>query len=147
MFCTTYGQRLRDGARFCDHCGAQLEQPGAITYTAPAQSAHTHHGVSDSHTDPYKEQIGQLKLQLRQLKLSLKQINTGMSNKRSQYNETATFVPRGMLRHGYKMIEDVQLWGPQQRKQQLQQDIAQLEQELLGLQQAQAQWKRERNEL
>jgi hypothetical protein len=69
-----------------------------------------------------------------------------MSNKQAQYNETATFVPRGMLRHGYKMIEDVQLWGPQQRKQQLQQEIAQLEQELLGLQQAQAQWKSQRNE-
>src|SRR5438270_10095615 len=106
MFCTTCGQRLRDGAHFCDHCGAQLEQPGAITYTEPEQSAHNHRGVSAPHSgpysDPYKDQIGQLKLQLRQLKLSLKQINTAMSNKRSQYNETAAFVPRGMLRHGYK---------------------------------------------
>lgn len=138
MFCTACGQHMKDGAHFCDHCGAQLEQPGAITYSAPARS-------TGLHSDPYKEQIAQLKLQLRQLKLSLKQISTGMSNKRAQYNETAAFVPRGMLRHGYKMIEDVQLWGPQQRKQQLQQEIAQLEQELLGLQQAQIQWKEQHN--
>ncbi len=138
MFCTACGQRLHDGAHFCDRCGARLESPGAVTYTAPARSTR-------SSSDPYKEQIAQLRLQLRQLKLSLKQINTGMSNRRSQYNETAAFVPRGMLRRGYKMIEDVQLWGPQQHKQQLQQEIAQLEQELLGLQQAQIQWKEQHN--
>lgn len=138
MFCTACGQHLQDGAHFCDRCGARLEQPGAVTYTAPTRSTR-------SSSDPYKEQIAQLKLQLRQLKLSLKQINTGMSNKRSQYNETAAFVPHGMLRRGYKMIEDAQLWGPQQQKQQLQQEIAQLEQELLGLQQAQIQWKEQHN--
>jgi predicted amidophosphoribosyltransferase len=145
MFCTRCGQRLRDEAHFCDHCGAPLEPPGAITYSAPAQSVSMNREILASHTDPYKEQIADLKLQIRQLKLLLKQVNTGMSDKRAQYNETAAFVPRGMLRRGYKMIEDVQLWGPQQRKQQLQQEIAQIEQELLGLQQAQVQWKRQHN--
>jgi predicted amidophosphoribosyltransferase len=145
MFCATCGQPLRDGARFCDHCGAHLEPPEAITYTPPAQSGLMNREFSDSRNDPYKEQIADLKLQIRQLKLVLKQINTGMSNKRSQHNETAAFVPRGMLRRGYKMIEDVQLWGPQQRKQQLQQELSQIEQELLGLQQAQVQWKRQHN--
>jgi hypothetical protein len=119
-----------------------LQQPGAITDTAPAQYVHANREVSASHTDPYKEQIADLKLQIRQLKVFLKQVNTGMSTKRAQYNETAAFVPRGMLRRGYKMVEDVQLWGPQQRKQQIQQELAQIEQELLGLQQAQVQWKR-----
>jgi predicted amidophosphoribosyltransferase len=143
MFCATCGQRVRDGAHFCDHCGAQLELPGAITQTAPAESMHTYHEV----TDPYKEQIVKLKLQMKQLKLMLKQVNMDMSNKRAQHSETAAFVPRGVLRRGYKMIEDVQLWGPQQRKQQLQQEILQMEQELLGLQKAQTEWKIQRNEL
>jgi len=143
MFCATCGQRVRDGAHFCDHCGAQLEQPEAITRTAPTESTHTYHEV----TDPYKEQIAQLKLQMKQLKLMLKQINMDMSNKRAQHSETAAFVPRGVLRRGYKMIEDAQLWGPQQRKQQLQQEILQMEQELLGLQKAQTDWKIQRNEL
>jgi phage shock protein A len=91
--------------------------------------------------DPYKEQIAQLKLQIRQLKLNLKQISTKMSSTRAGYNETAAFVPPGILKRGYKMIEDARLLGPQQQKQQLQQQIMQLEQQLLGLQQAQAQWK------
>ncbi len=88
----------------------------------------------------YKEQISQLKLQIRQLKLDLKQINTGMGKTRSQYNQSAAFVPRGILRHGYKEIEDVRLWGPQKKKQELQQQIIYLEQQLLGLQQQQTQW-------
>jgi hypothetical protein len=95
--------------------------------------------------DPYKDQISQLKLQIRQLKLNLKQVNTGMSKTRSQYYQTAAFVPRGILdgwlRRGYKMTEDMRLLGPQQQKQRLQQEIINLEQELLGLQQAQSDWK------
>ena len=137
MFCSTCGQRVQDGAHFCDNCGAQLELPGAVTYDAPARSVRTQQGTKD----PYKDQIAQLRLQIKQLKLNLKQINTGMSSRRAQYNETAAFVPHGLLRRGYKMIEDAQLLGPQQQKQRLQQEIMQLEQELLGLQQAQAQWK------
>jgi hypothetical protein len=96
-------------------------------------------------SDPYKDQISQLKLQIRQLKLNLKQVNTGMSKTRSQYYQTAAFVPRGILdgwlRRGYKMTEDMRLLGPQQQKQRLQQEIINLEQELLGLQQAQVDWK------
>ena len=64
-----------------------------------------------------------------------------MSNTRSQYNETAAFVPRGLLRCLDKGMEDARLLGPQQQKQQLQQQIIQLEQQLLGLQQQQMQWK------
>ncbi len=91
--------------------------------------------------DPYKDQIAQLKLQIRELKLDLKQITTQMANTRSQYFETSAFVPRGLLKWGYKGLEDFRLLGPQQQKQQLQQHIMQLERELLSLQQAQAQWK------
>jgi predicted amidophosphoribosyltransferase len=144
MFCSQCGFRIQDGAHFCENCGAPLRAPGGVRQQ-PVLSAPE---LIPSGTrragklqDPYKEQIAELKLQIRQLKLHLKQITTNMSNIRSQYNETAAFVPRGLLRWGDKAIEDFRLLGPQQQKQQLQQQIMQLEQQLLGLQQAQAQWK------
>ena len=71
----------------------------------------------------------------------LKQINTQMSATRAQYNQTSAFVPEGIIKRGYKWLEDMRLLGPQQQKQHLQQQIIQLEQELIGLQQAQVQWK------
>src|SRR3989442_10712339 len=71
---------------------------------------------------------------------SVKDNISQMGQIRSRYNESAAFVPRGLLRHGYKEIEDVRLWGSQKNKEQLQQEIMQLEQQLLGLQQQQAQW-------
>src|SRR5581483_8916149 len=137
MYCSACGERVKDGTHFCPNCGAPLQAPGAITYEhqAPIQRSR------GAEQDPYKEQIAQLKLEIKQLKLYLKQVNAGMSNTRSQYYETAAFVPHGLLRRGYKWLEDFRLWKPQQQKQQLQQQIMQLEQELLGLQQAQAQWK------
>lgn len=136
MFCSQCGTRVQDGTHFCENCGAPLQVPGGISQVAPAQASRR----ASKAKDPYKEQISQLKLQIRQLKLDLKQINTGMGKVRSQYNQSAAFVPRGILRHGYKEIEDVRLWGPQQKKQELQQQIMYLEQQLLGLQQQQAQW-------
>ena len=137
MYCSTCGQQLHDGAHFCEHCGASLELPAAVTTDSPTRSAHTYHEVKD----PYKEQITQLRLELKQMKLDLKQIKMDMSNRRAQYNQTAAFVPGGTLRRGYKMLEDFQLWSPQRQKEALQQEILRLEQELLGLEQAQAQWK------
>ncbi|HLQ27699.1 MAG TPA: zinc ribbon domain-containing protein [Ktedonobacteraceae bacterium] len=144
MFCSNCGKHVQDGVHFCDNCGAQLQAPGGVSYQQPAPTpmptASRGNRRSSKAQDPYEPQIKQIKLQLRQLKLDLKQINTGMGKVRSQYNQSAAFVPRGLLRHGYKEIEDVRLWGPQQKKQQLQQEIIQLEQQLLGLQQQQAQW-------
>ncbi|MBV9616400.1 MAG: zinc ribbon domain-containing protein [Ktedonobacteraceae bacterium] len=137
MYCSTCGQQLHDGAHFCEHCGASLELPAAVTTDSPTRSTHTYHEVKD----PYKEQITQLRLELKQMKLDLKQIKMDMSNRRAQYNQTAAFVPGGTLRRGYKMLEDFQLWSPQRQKEALQQEILRLEQELLGLEQAQAQWK------
>ncbi|GAC1379686.1 MAG: hypothetical protein NVSMB33_05100 [Ktedonobacteraceae bacterium] len=140
MFCSNCGNHVPDGVRFCDHCGNSLQAPGGISYQQPmpAQTPSGRRAVKPQ--DPFQLQIKQLKLQLKQLKLDLKQINTNMGQIRSQYNQSATFVPRGLLRHGYKEIEDVRLWGPQKQKQELQQLIMQLEQQLLGLQQQQAQW-------
>ena len=147
MFCAACGKHVKDGARFCDNCGAPLQNSGAISEYEPESSGSVRpiRGRSSSSGDPYRDQISQLKLQIKQLKLNLKQVNAGMSNTRSQYYQTAAFVPRGLLdgwlRRGYKMTEDVRLLGPQQQKQRLQQEIINLEQQLLGLQQAQADWK------
>ena len=139
MFCSACGQRVQDGTHFCQNCGAPLQASGAVIREpqAPPQRGR-------ATQDPYKEQISQLKLEIKQLKLYLKQISTGMSSTRSQYYETAAFVPHGILRQGYKWLEDFRLWQPQQQKQHLQQQIMQLEQQLLGLQQAQLQWKAQR---
>ncbi len=138
MYCAACGQRVKDGAHFCENCGAALQAPGGVTpYGAEKPVARTRGKAQD----PYKDQIDQLKLQLKQMKLYLKQVNTQLSNTRSQYYETAAFVPHGMLREGYKWFEDVRLLGPQQKKQRLQQEIMTMEQQLLGLQQAQTQWK------
>lgn len=143
MFCSNCGLPVQDGAHFCQNCGASLTAPGGVTQRpAPTvQPAVRATGRARKPQDPYKDQIAQLKLQIRQLKLNLKQITTKMSSTRAGYYETSAFVPRGLLREGYKMFEDARLLGPQQQKQHLQQEIMQLEQQLLGLQQAQSQWR------
>nr|BBH92623.1 hypothetical protein KTA_08220 [Thermogemmatispora argillosa] len=91
--------------------------------------------------DPYRERIQQLRLQLRALKLDLRQLNAYLANVRTHYYMTAAFVPRGLLRWGYKAIEDLRLMSPLQQKQLLQQRIFELERELLQLQQEQAAWR------
>jgi hypothetical protein len=91
--------------------------------------------------DPYRERIQQLRLQLRALKLDLRQLNAYLSNIRTQYYMSAAFVPRGLLRWGYKAVEDLRLMQPQQQKQIIQQKILELERELLRLQQEQAAWR------
>src|SRR5579859_1840482 len=146
MFCSNCGARAQDGDHFCNTCGASLQAAGGVVHTAPpplqaATSKSAQRGGAGRPQDPYKDQIAQLKLQIKELKLDLKQITTQMANVRSNYFETSAFVPRGLLKWGYKGIEDFRLLGPQQQKQQLQQHIMQLERQLLSLQQAQAQWK------
>lgn len=149
MFCSQCGAHAEDGARFCQNCGAPLQAPGGVvqqpySHVAPeeAGAARTSQRPGTSKPqDPYKDQIQQLKLELRQLKLDLKQVTTQMSSIRSRYHETNAFVPHGLLRWGDKALEDFRLLGPQQQKEHLQQQIMQLEQELLALQQTQAQWK------
>ncbi len=151
MFCSNCGMHVNDGDHFCNSCGTSLQAEGGIAHQAPAQNSAPQQPVAaprpagrsgaSKPKDPYKDQIAQLRLQLKELKLSLKQITTQMANTRSQYYETAAFVPRGLFRMGYKGLEDFHLLGPQQQKQQLQQHIMQMEQQLLSLQQAQAQWK------
>jgi hypothetical protein len=151
MFCSECGIHIQDGDHFCNNCGAPLQASGGVVQqppvsmppatSTPSMPKTSRVSNSSKPQDPYKDQIQQLKLHIRELKLDLKQITTYMANTRSQYYETAAFVPRGLLRLGDKMIEDFRLLGPQQQKQQLQQQIMQLERQLLSLQQAQAQWK------
>ncbi len=140
MFCPACGQRVKESAHFCDNCGSALQDPFGVAYEAPVHEVRTVRSRSRNR-DPYKDQITQLKLQLKQLKLYLKRITTDMANTRAQYHETSAFIPHGLLKHSYKLIEDFRLLGPQQQKQHLQDQILQLEQELLGLEQARAQWK------
>ena len=150
MFCAQCGSHADDGAHFCNTCGAALQAPGGIAHQQPSpyqpyqpppsMPKAVRRSSSAKQQDPYAVQIKQLKLQIRQLKLDLKQINTGMSSIRSNYNQTAAFVPRGLFREGDKMVEDMRLRGPQKKKQELQQQIMQLEQQLLSLQQQQQQW-------
>ena len=148
MFCSNCGAHANDGDHFCNNCGAPLQTPGGVVQQpynqpspGPAPAKAARRSTASKPQDPYKDQIAQLKLQIRELKLDLKQITTQMANTRSQYFETSAFVPRGLLKWGYKGLEDFRLLGPQQQKQQLQQHIMQLERQLLSLQQAQAQWK------
>jgi uncharacterized protein YhaN len=154
MFCSQCGAGAEDGARFCTNCGAPLQMPGAILVDPPAPAARELDLPERSRRgrargarpqDPYRDRIQQLRLQIRALKLDLKQINTNLANVRSQYYMTAAFVPRGLVRWGYKALEDLRLMEPQQQKQVLQQKIMELERELLALQQAQAAWKAEVN--
>ena len=131
MFCTQCGANAADGAHFCENCGSTLQAPGAVSGTSAAKTnrrAGTPKGQNQG-------QISQLKLQIRQLKLDLKRVNTDMSAIRAQYNQSSSFVPGGLLKRGYKDIEDARLWGLQKKKQDLQQQILYLEQQLLGLQQ------------
>lgn len=154
MFCSECGTHVQDGDHFCNNCVAPLQISGGImqqpsiptppvvpSSSTPSTPKTARASSSNKPRDPYKDQIQQLKLHIRELKLDLKQITAYMSNTRSQYYETAAFVPRGLLRLGDRWLEDFRLLGPQQQKQQLQQQIMQLERQLLGLQQAQAQWK------
>ncbi|HLX57880.1 MAG TPA: zinc ribbon domain-containing protein [Ktedonobacteraceae bacterium] len=153
MFCSHCGAHAQDGDHFCNNCGASLQTTGGVVqqpYRSDAappslmpadEPKSSRRSGASKPQDPYKDQIAQLKLQIKELKLDLKQITTQMANVRSNYYETAAFVPRGLLRWGYKGVEDFKLLGPQQQKQQLQQHIMQLEQQLLQLQQAQVQWK------
>lgn len=153
MYCAQCGALNQDGAHFCQNCGNALQAPDAVMQRPPidpypiyAQDEapvrrRTPIGRSTKLQDPYQDQIKQLKLQMKQMKLYLKQVNTHMSATRAQYNQTSAFVPEGILKRGYKWFEDMRLLGPQQQKQQLQEQIIQLEQQLLGLQQAQTQWK------
>ena len=140
MTCTQCGMPVKDGEHFCSNCGASLQNVGAVTRQTPGQQPGR--GGSDKQQDPYKEQIQELRLQIKQLKLNLRQVNNSMGRTRSHYYQTRAFLP-WRIREGSKWFEDIKLMGKQPQKEQLQGEIANLQQRLLGLEQAQLQWKRQ----
>jgi len=143
MNCPACGAPIQNNANFCERCGNPLHRVEEVSsYTVKTRGGARPRGISTQ--DPYKDQIKQLRLQLKQVRLYLRQVTTQMSSTRARYHETAAFVPFGILSKGYKWFEDIRLLGPQQQKEQLQRQVLQMEQELLGLQQAQEEWKRQR---
>ncbi|WP_052889836.1 zinc ribbon domain-containing protein [Thermogemmatispora carboxidivorans] len=149
MFCSRCGTAVAAGTRFCTWCGAPLEGANVAELLTPGpelarpleKGRRLQPRRGGRRQDPYRERIQQLRLQLRALKLDLRQLNAYLANVRTQYYMSAAFVPRGLLRWGYKAIEDLRLMQPQQQKQLLQQKIFELERELLQLQQEQAAWR------
>ena len=147
MFCSACGSHIEDGEHFCSNCGAALQAPGGIRRQTPGsvvvpERAGGRGRGNGRLKNPYREQIQQLRLQIRQLKLDLRQLNNNMGQTRARYNQTAAFLP-WPIREGAKMFEDVNLMGSQPQKEQLQQQIMVLERQLLSLQQAEMEWKRQ----
>ncbi len=158
MFCSQCGAQVPIGAAFCEYCGAPLSlstppggargtganerQSAAAAPQPPDQPmpggrlpARSQRGASDkaASADPRKQQIRALRLQLRQLRLELRQVNMQLQQIRTQHSQGAPFVPWGIANRIYREVENIQLSGPQQRKQQLQQEILTLEQQILAL--------------
>ena len=143
MFCSQCGTHVKDGEHFCSSCGASLQNPGAVQQQSPGPASRSaNNNNSGKPQDPYKEQIADLRLQIKQLKLDLRQVNNTMGRTRSHYYQTRAFLP-WRIREGSKLFEDIRLIGKQPQKEQLQQQVADLQQQLLGLEQAQIEWKRE----
>ncbi len=146
MFCPQCGTHVADSEHFCTNCGnattaAVMQQVGKSQEGELRTGGGRSRGGVKSQ-DPYKEQIQQLRMHIRQLKLDLSQINNNMGATRSHYRQTAAFLP-WRIREGSKLFEDIKLLGKQPHKEQLQQQIATLQQELLGLEHAQLEWKRQ----
>lgn len=157
MFCTNCGSQVNDGSHFCTNCGAPLQAPGAVATGQPApRPKNAPSGVRSGAgqgqrraqgkpKDPYQLQIKQLRLQIKQLRLDLQQLNQQIGTARIQYEESAPFLP-WKLRRLDRMVEAGRLYGPAQKRQQLQQEIKQLEQQLLSLQQQQLQWQQQQQD-
>jgi hypothetical protein len=160
MFCSQCGSPVPTGAAFCEYCGKPLSEttpgtaPGyaetiALSPVAPTPQRRSQRQLASgdqvpmgpqrsmpgkaASADPRKQQIRALRLQLRQLRLELRQVNMQLQQIRTQHSQGAPFVPWGIANRIYREVENIQLSGPQQRKQQLQQEILTLEQQILAL--------------
>ena len=74
------------------------------------------------------------------MKLYLRQINQEMGITRAQYQEMRPVLFGNLAWHLGKGFEEFRLFGPQQQKQKLQNQIMEMEQHLLSLEYQQAQW-------
>ncbi len=86
-----------------------------------------------ANTDPRRQQIRALRMQLKQVRIELQQVNMQLQQIRNDRSQGAPFVPWGIPGRIYRVIENSQLSGPQQHKQQLQQEIISLQQQILAL--------------
>lgn len=148
MFCSFCGSQINDGDRFCKDCGAALQgsgntlqSPASAMRSVPANSRAPRRPGAGVGKNPYRDQIAHLRLELKEARIHLKEVNNQISGTRSNYFELDSFVQRGIARHVGRMIEGAQLFGPYQRRKQLQDQIRQLEMELLQLERAQEQWR------
>lgn len=152
MFCPHCGSQTPPGAVFCGYCGIALagsapdgsassaqiiEQSSTALAPQPLaqrqRSAAAAASGKGANADPRKQQVRALRLQVKQLRLELRQVNMQLQQIRNQHGQGAPFVPWGIVNRVYREVENIQLSGPQQRKQQLQQEILTLEQQILAL--------------
>ena len=148
MYCVQCGSPAQPGAAFCPFCGSRLpaalpdgprsqeviepvSQPPAPP--RPKRQAVAGGSRATANADPRKQQLRALKLELKQLKLELRQVNMQLQQIRTQHRQGSPFVPWGLANRIYREVENIQLSNPEQRKQQLQQQILILEQQILAL--------------
>ena len=155
MFCSKCSTRVQDGDYFCKNCGASLQAVGGVTQNAPmlpvqhrpsSPNMPRHPRQGGWGKNPYRDQIAQLRLQLKELRMQLREIQSQIAGTRSNYFEIDSFMQRGLFHDIGRMIEGTQLFSPYQQRKQLQEQILQLERQLLPLEQAQEQWRRQQQQ-
>lgn len=147
MYCAQCGSPAQPGAAFCPYCGTRLppapsssvglpevmEPPQPPAPPTPKRQTGTGVKKTPANADPRKQQLRALKLELKQLKLELRQVNMQIQQVHTQHRQGSPFVPWGLANRIYREVENIQLSNPEQRKQQLQQQILMLEQQILTL--------------
>lgn len=142
MYCVQCGSPAQPGAAFCPFCGSRLpaalpDSPRSPEVIEPAPPRPKRQaaggGRAAANADPRKQQLRALKLELKQLKLDLRQVNMQLQQIRTQHRQGSPFVPWGLANRIYREVENIQLSNPEQRKQQLQQQILMLEHQILAL--------------
>ena len=78
-----------------------------------------------------------LRQQVKGLRLQLQEVNIQLTRIHTQYRQGSPFVPFGLVRRGYRVVENIRLSGLQQEKQSLRQQIVGLEQQILALENSQ----------
>jgi uncharacterized Zn finger protein (UPF0148 family) len=154
MYCPHCGLAAKEGATFCEYCGKPFPWMGSgngasaeTVSQRPAETARQPFAQrrpqgqrgsggqvgNAANADPRRQQIRALRQQIKQLRLELQQVNMQIQQIRNDRSQGAPFVPWGIPNRIYRVIENNQLSGPQQRKQQLQQEILSLQQQILAL--------------
>jgi hypothetical protein len=156
MFCSHCGAQTPPGAAFCDYCGSPLsgsspgesagatepigQRPAWAARQPLAQRRPQRQPIPGGQTpgkaanaDPRRQQLRALRLQLKQRRIELQQVNMQLQQIHNQQGQGAPFVPWGIANRIYREVGNIELSGPQQRKQQLQQEIISLQQQILAL--------------